>query len=60
MVGWQGFEPWTNGLKGRCSTAELPTHLGDRRLRKRRGKDNLTWPKVQEVLCFLLLFLAEM
>jgi len=29
-------------------------------LRKRRGKDNLTWPKVQEVLFFLLLFLAEM
>lgn len=26
MVGRQGFEPWTNGLKGRCSTAELPTH----------------------------------
>ena len=25
MVGRQGFEPWTNGLKGRCSTAELPT-----------------------------------
>ena len=24
MVGRQGFEPWTNGLKGRCSTAELP------------------------------------
>ena len=19
MVGWQGFEPWTNGLKGDCS-----------------------------------------
>jgi hypothetical protein len=31
-VGWQGFEPWTNGLKGRCSTAELPT-----RDRKRAG-----------------------
>jgi hypothetical protein len=26
MVGRQGFEPWTNGLKGRCSTTELPTH----------------------------------
>ena len=25
LVGWQGFEPWTNGLKGRCSTTELPT-----------------------------------
>jgi ribose transport system substrate-binding protein len=25
VVGRQGFEPWTNGLKGRCSTAELPT-----------------------------------
>jgi hypothetical protein len=25
LVGRQGFEPWTNGLKGRCSTAELPT-----------------------------------
>ena len=20
MVGWQGLEPWTNALKGRCST----------------------------------------
>ncbi len=20
MVGWQGVEPWTHGLKGRCST----------------------------------------
>ena len=30
MVGRQGFEPWTNGLKGRCSTAELPTrHKAD-------------------------------
>ncbi len=29
MVGWQGFEPWTNGLKGRCSTTELPTHASD-------------------------------
>jgi hypothetical protein len=27
VVGQQGFEPWTNGLKGRCSTAELPTQL---------------------------------
>ena len=29
VVGWQGFEPWTNGLKGRCSTTELPTHASD-------------------------------
>ncbi len=26
MVGAQGFEPWTNGLKVRCSTAELYSH----------------------------------
>ena len=25
MVGWVGFEPTTNGLKGRCSTPELPS-----------------------------------
>jgi hypothetical protein len=25
MVGRVGFEPTTNGLKGRCSTTELPT-----------------------------------
>ena len=24
--GGGGFEPTTNGLKGRCSTTELPTH----------------------------------
>jgi hypothetical protein len=27
MVGAQGFEPWTNGLKVRCSTAELYSHI---------------------------------
>ena len=27
LVGRQGFEPWTNGLKVRCSTAELPSRL---------------------------------
>ena len=26
VVGRVGFEPTTNGLKGRCSTTELPTH----------------------------------
>ncbi len=26
MVGRVGLEPTTNGLKGRCSTTELPTH----------------------------------
>ncbi len=26
LVGRVGFEPTTNGLKGRCSTTELPTH----------------------------------
>ncbi len=26
MVGWEGLEPSTNALKGRCSTIELPTH----------------------------------
>ena len=25
MVGWVGLEPTANGLKGRCSTTELPT-----------------------------------
>jgi len=25
-VGWEGLEPSTNALKGRCSTIELPTH----------------------------------
>jgi hypothetical protein len=25
VVGWPGFEPGTNDLKGRCSTIELPT-----------------------------------
>ena len=24
-VGWEGLEPSTNALKGRCSTIELPT-----------------------------------
>ena len=32
LVGWQGFEPWTNGLKGRCSTAELPARKWERTL----------------------------
>lgn len=27
MVGWPGFEPGTNALKGRCSTAELPAQI---------------------------------
>lgn len=27
LVGRVGFEPTTNGLKVRCSTAELPTHF---------------------------------
>jgi hypothetical protein len=27
VVGRQGLEPWTNGLKVRCSTTELPTRL---------------------------------
>ena len=27
MVGRVGFEPTTNGLKGHCSTAELPSHI---------------------------------
>ena len=26
VVGRVGLEPTTNGLKGRCSTTELPTH----------------------------------
>ena len=27
LVGWVGIEPTTTALKGRCSTAELPTRL---------------------------------
>ena len=27
-VGWEGLEPSTNALKGRCSTIELPTRAG--------------------------------
>ncbi len=27
----EGFEPSTNGLKGRCSTTELRAHTGDLR-----------------------------
>ena len=26
-MGWEGLEPSTNALKGRCSTIELPTRL---------------------------------
>ncbi len=26
-VGWDGLEPSTNALKGRCSTIELPTRF---------------------------------
>lgn len=39
VVGWLGFEPRTNGLKGRCSTAELPT-LG--KMVRDRGFEPLT------------------
>ena len=28
VVGWEGLEPSTNALKGRCSTIELPTRSG--------------------------------
>ena len=30
LVGRVGFEPTTNGLKGRCSTTELPTRAPKR------------------------------
>ena len=30
-VGWEGLEPSTNALKGRCSTIELPTRAGKNR-----------------------------
>ena len=30
LVGWEGLEPSTNALKGRCSTIELPTHPSPR------------------------------
>ena len=26
-MSWAGLEPATNGLRGRCSTIELPAHL---------------------------------
>ena len=29
-VGWEGLEPSTNALKGRCSTIELPTRAEDK------------------------------
>lgn len=29
MVGREGFEPSANGLKVRCSTAELTAHIMD-------------------------------
>jgi hypothetical protein len=29
LVGREGFEPSANGLKVRCSTAELTAHLGN-------------------------------
>lgn len=29
MVGRMGFEPMTNGLKDRCSAAELPTQKSE-------------------------------
>ena len=31
-VGWEGLEPSTNALKGRCSTIELPTRWRGGRL----------------------------
>ncbi len=34
-VGPEGFEPSTNGLKGRCSTAELQTRSGSKLYLKR-------------------------
>ena len=37
MVGWPGFEPGTNDLKGRCSTIELPTHIHNRQFTARGG-----------------------
>ena len=35
-VGWEGLEPSTNALKGRCSTIELPT-------RERLGIYSVFW-----------------
>ena len=29
-MGWEGFEPSTNALKGHCSTTELPTQNYER------------------------------
>jgi hypothetical protein len=42
-----GFEPTTNGLKGRCSTTELPTRfLADvPRLRRGESKSEFTPPQ---------------
>src|SRR5438093_2750765 len=36
VVGRVGFEPTTNGLKGRCSTTELPTRPNGAREAKQR------------------------
>lgn len=36
VVGWEGFEPTTNGLKGHCSTVELPTQKGTPLKKERR------------------------
>gem|GEM_PF-4804567 len=43
LVGRVGLEPTTNGLKGRCSTAELPTHniLLKSNLRQLNQKDSM-------------------
>jgi hypothetical protein len=35
MVSWGGLEPPTRGLKGHCSTIELPTHLKNLGIPKR-------------------------
>jgi len=50
MVGWPGFEPGTNDLKGRCSTVELPTPS--------QGKTNHEFEALQVARSFSLAFTA--
>ena len=47
-VGWDGLEPSTNALKGRCSTIELPTRF-DRKSTKRDALYRFTARRRQEL-----------
>ena len=37
-MSWAGLEPATNGLRGRCSTIELPAHLENLDFKKFEGR----------------------